>query len=232
MRRLFFIVCVLLPALAGDLSAKPSLLEDDPDVVYFEDSGMEFLVLQPTTVFATKKGGRRLGVYPIDTRLRLLAMTNQGYRVKGKAKHSLVSGWVSPKNLASKDLGFVESLKKHYEREMQIRKLVASKEVAIGMTIMEVQRSIGDPTKKQSRVTKDGRSGSWEFVKAKEQKHYTTTVDRQTGQAFRRFSHVTLEETEKLTVEFVNNVVTAISSLEDNGVGNLKIIVPPVIFTY
>ena len=210
-----------------------SLLNNDPEVVFFEPNDeMILLVVKESTVFATKKGGRKLGTYPVDTKLRLLGMTDKGYKVKGKAKHSLVTGWVSPKNLASKQPKFVEELKQYYERELEIRELIANKEVAIGMTIDEVEQSVGEPTKKESRITKDGRTGKWEFIKGKELKHYTNTVDPRTGQVFRRFSHVTVEEQEKLTVEFENNVVTAISSLENNSAGNIRIIVPPIIFRF
>jgi hypothetical protein len=209
-----------------------SNLENDPEVVYFEAERMELLVIQPATVFATKKGGRRLGVYPVDTKLQLLGMTDKGYKVKGQAKHSLVTGWVAPRNLASKDPKFIENLQKHYAREMQIRELIANSEIAIGMTTDEVVQSIGKPTKKESKQTKDGVSGKWEYSKGRERKNYTTTVDPRTGQVYRRFSHLTYEETEKLTLEFEDNVVTSIASMENAGVPSVKIIVPPVIFGY
>lgn len=228
------IVAIISLAIASSqLGIASSLLDNDPEVVFFEpNEEMVLLVVKESTVFATKKGGRKLGTYPVDTKLRLLGMTDKGYKVKGQAKHSLVTGWVSPKNLASKKPKFVEELKQYYEREMAIRELIARNEVAIGMTIDEVQKSIGEPTKKESRITKDGRTGKWEFIKGKEQKHYTNTVDPRTGQVFRRFSHVTVEEQEKLTVEFENDVVTAISSLENNTPGNIRIIVPPIIFGF
>ena len=209
-----------------------SLIGNDPEVVYFEDARMELLVIEPTTVFATKNGGRRLGVYPVDTKLKLLAMTDKGYKVKGKATHSLVTGWVSPKKLASTDPKFIENLKKHYERVRQIRVLIANNEVAIGMTVSEVQKSIGEPTKKQSKQTKEGRSGTWDYSKGREQKHYTNTMDPRTGQVFRQFSHVTYEETDKLTIEFKNELVTSISRMQNAGVPSVKIIVPPVLFRY
>ena len=224
---------ISLAIASSQLAFAGSLLDNDPEVVFFEpNEEMVLLVVKESTVFATKKGGRKLGTYPVDTKLRLLGMTDKGYKVKGQAKHSLVSGWVSPKNLASKKPKFVEELKQYYEREMAIRELIARNEVAIGMTIDEVQKSIGEPTKKESRITKDGRTGKWEFIKGKEQKHYSNTVDPRTGQVFRRFSHVTVEEQEKLTVEFENDVVTAISSLENNTPGNIRIIVPPIIFGF
>lgn len=233
MKFVFAFLLVLLSVAGSSLSFAGSFLNNDPDVVYFEPNDeMVLLVVKEATVFATKNGGRKLGSYPVDTKLRLLGMTDKGYKVKGKAKHSLVTGWVSPKNLASKQPKFVEELKQHYKRELKIRELIANKEVAIGMTIDEVGESVGEPTKKESRITKDGRTGKWEFIKSKEQKHYTNTVDPRTGQVFRRFSHVTIEEQEKLTVEFENDVVIAISSLENNSVGNIRIIVPPIVFGF
>ena len=233
MKLIIAFLSVALFMAGSQLSFAGSLLDNDPEVVVFEPKDeMILLVVKESTVFATKKGGRKLGTYPVDTKLRVLGMTDKGYKVKGKAKHSLVTGWVSPKNLASKQPKFVEELKQYYEREMEIRELIANKEVAIGMTIDEVEQSIGQPTKKESRITKDGRTGKWEFIKGKERKHYTNTVDPRTGQVFRRFSHVTIEEQEKLTIEFENNVVTAISSLENNSAGNIRIIVPPIIFGF
>jgi hypothetical protein len=233
MRSIIAFLSVALITACSQFSFAGSLLDSDPDVVFFDPNDeMILLVVKESTVFATKKGGRKLGVYPVDTKLRLLGMTDKGYKVRGKAKHSLVTGWVSPRNLASKQPKFVEELKQHYERALEIRELIANKKVAIGMTIDEVEQSVGQPTKKESRVTKHGRSGKWEFIKGKEQKHFTNTVDPRTGQVFRRFSHVTIEEEEKLTVEFENNVVTAISSLENNSPDNIRIIVPPIIFGF
>ncbi|PQJ28926.1 hypothetical protein [Rubritalea profundi] len=233
MKFILAFLSVVFSVVGSSLCFAGSLLDNDPEVVFFEaNDEMILLVVKEATVFATKKGGSNLGTYPVDTKLRLLGMTDKGYKVKGKAKHSLVTGWVSPKNLASKQPKFVEELKQYYERELAIRELIANKEVAIGMTIDEVEQSVGQPTKKESRITKDGRTGKWEFIKGKEQKHYTNTVDPRTGQVFRRFSHVTIEEQEKLTIEFENNVVTAISSLKNNSAGNIRIIVPPIIFGF
>lgn len=206
-------------------------IDDAPDVVMLEaDDQMQLMVLEPTVVYATKKGGRRLGVYPVQTKLMLLGMTQRACKVKGKAKHSKVTGWVSPKQLAAKEPEFVKSLQNHYKREMEIRELIAKKEVAIGMTLAEVRRSIGDPTKKESRLTKDGSSGTWEYTKSEERKHYTTHRDLASGQIYRRFSHVTQEVSEQLKLEFEKDVITAISTLEDQGAGNIRIVVPPVIF--
>lgn len=211
------------------------LLDSDPDVIYMEriaEKPMEFLVVKPATIFATKNGGRRLGAYPVDTRVKLLAMTDKGYKVQGEAAHGKVIGWVSPKNLASKDPKFVENLKKFYERELVVRELIKNKEVAIGMSVSEVAEALGDPTRKETKVTKDGQTGKWAWVDIEEVKHYRYVTDPRTGNSYRQLSHVTTEERGKMEVEFEKGLVSSIAKMEDSGPGKVRVVVPPVIFGF
>ncbi|GAA5495532.1 hypothetical protein Rhal01_01710 [Rubritalea halochordaticola] len=217
------------------VSPADSLLNNDPDVVYMEEvrgKSIELLVIKPATIFASKKGGRRLGAYPVDTKVTLLAMTDKGYKVRGMAKHGKVSGWVSPKTLASKDPQFVENLKKFYERELTVRELISKNEVAIGMSSEEVFRSLGEPTRKESKITKDGQTGKWSYIDTEEVKHYTYVTDPRTGNTYRQLSHITTEEKGKVEVEFEKGIVTAISKMEDKGPGKVRVVVPPVIFGF
>lgn len=210
-------------------------LDNDPDVVYMEEissTPMEFIVVDPAPVFASKKGGRKMGVFPVNMKVTLEAFTDKGYRVQGKGKFGLMTGWVSPSKLASKDPDFVVNLKKFYVRQLEIRKLIESREVAIGMTADEVKKSIGEPTKKESRVTKTGTSGKWEFIKFEEVKHYNYLRDPQTGETYRRYSHSTQEEKGSLEVEFESGLVSAITSQENNEPSKVKIVIPPVIFPF
>ena len=104
---------------AAEPRAKSSLLNSDPDVVYseeFTEKAIEFLVARPATIFATKKGGRKLGVLKADSKVTFIGMTEKAYKVRGTATHGQVLGWVSPRFLGSKDKDFVENLKKVYER--------------------------------------------------------------------------------------------------------------------
>jgi hypothetical protein len=61
-------------------------------------------------------------------------------------------------------------------------------------------------------------------------KHYVTRIDPLSGQAFRQFSHITREETGKTVVEFEDGLVTALQEEENKGPGNVRIIVPPLVF--
>lgn len=210
-----------------------SLLDSEPDVVYteeFTDSKIELLAVEPGVVYATKKGGRKLGILKKNTKATLVGFTDRAYKIQGKATHAGVSGWVSPKVLASKDKDFVENLKKVYARQLEVRELIANHEVAIGMTMDEVSAAMGKPTKTTVRRTAKGQSGKWEFIEYEEIGHYQMVRDPLTGNIYRQLTHTTKEELSKLVVEFENDVVTALEESENNEGDSVKIVVPPLVF--
>lgn len=212
---------------------RKSLINSEPDVVYtedFTDKQIELLAVVESAVYATKKGVRRLGVLKLDSKAKLVGFTDRAYKIQGEATHSTISGWVSPKALASKDKDFVENLKKVYERQLEVRELIANHEVAIGMSMDEVSAALGKPTKSKIRRTATGQSGKWEFIEFEVVDHYQTVRDPATGAIYRQRTHSTKEELNKLAVEFENDVVTALEETENNDGGKIKIVVPPLVF--
>ncbi|MGJ8658005.1 MAG: hypothetical protein ACSHX6_16275 [Akkermansiaceae bacterium] len=223
------------------LSAAPTLtksgLDDDPEVVYLEhytSIPIKFLLIEDTALYASKTGksSRKIGTLSAGSSVQLLAMNENAYRISGKGKYGLIKGWVSPKSVASQDPKFVENLHQLYLRQMKVNKLIKNQQVAIGMTVSEVVQSLGEPTKKEDKITKDGRSGTYEFIQLEEEKHYRYVTDARTGNVYKQLSHITTEEKSNITVEFESDVVTAITSKEDNGPGKVNIVVPPIIFRY
>lgn len=208
-----------------------SRLNSDPNVLYFEQLKIKPITLtakQATFGYATKKGGRKLGTYQAGTQLTLIAMTHNAYKVVGMARNGKVRGWIAPAHVEAKDPAFAVNIKKFYERQMKINELIANHDVAIGMTIDEVQRSLGEPTTKETRISEHGRSGKWEFIQAKEQKHYNYFRDPYNGMIYKRFSHTTVEEKSRLTVEFKDEVVSSIVAKENGQAPKIKIIAPPI----
>jgi len=227
----------MLTPLTAAPAMKKSGLDNDPEVVYlkyYTSIPIKFLTIEDTALYSSKKGksSRKLGTFKSGTSVQLLAMDENAYRISGKGKYGLLKGWVNPKSLASLDPKFVENLQNLYVRQMKVAALIKNKQVAIGMSLSEVLQSLGQPTKRQDRVTKDGRSGKYEFIKFDEQKHYRYVTDPRTKQVYRQLSHVTTEEKSNITVEFESNIVTAITAKEDNGPGKINIIVPPIIFEF
>jgi hypothetical protein len=214
---------------------RKSLLDSDPDVVYLDQTlkrPIELKVIKEAPVFGDKDGKQRLGTLKADQSVRLEAITEKCYRVCGQGTQNGISGWVAPWAFSSADPEFVANLKLLYERQIQVQKLVAAKQVAVGMTPDEVSLSKGSPTTTSLRKTAQGQSGKWEFIEYDDVKNYATEVDRNTGQVFRRLVSITRVEKGKITVEFENDAVTAIEETENHQGGDVRIIVPPLVFRW
>lgn len=227
---------VVLPVSAQSGHAeRKSLLDADPEVVYLERTlkkPIELKVLKEAPVFANKDGQRRLGYLKADQKVRLEAVTEKVYRVRGQGTRNGISGWVAPWAFSSTDPKFIENLKHLYHRQIQVQKLIDSKQVAVGMTLDEVFLSLGKATKTSVRKTANGQSGRWEFIEYTEVKHYTTTVDPMTGGIYRQLAYVTQEEKGKTAVEFEDDVVSAVEESEERKGGQVRIVVPPLIFRW
>jgi hypothetical protein len=214
---------------------RKSLLDSDPSVVYLEQTikkPIELKIIQDAAVYSDKDGKSRLGTIRGNQTVKLEAMTEKSYRVRGQGIGDGIAGWVAPSSFSSLDPDFIANLKKLYERQIQIQTFIADKKVAIGMTPDEVALSLGKPTKTAVRKTATGQSTLWEFVEFKDVKHYTTEVDRSTGQVYRRLASVTREEKSRTNVEFESDVVTAVEESESSEGGNVRIIVPPLVFRW
>ena len=65
---------------------RKSLLDSEPDVVYteeFTDKKIELLAIEPGVVYATKNGGRKLGVLKKNTKATLVGFTERAYKIQG-----------------------------------------------------------------------------------------------------------------------------------------------------
>lgn len=224
----------VLTLAAADKPERKSMLDSDPDVVYLVDvveQPIKLKVVKEAPVFSDKDGKHRLGFLKVDQTVDLEGMTEKAYRVRGMGRtNNGIVGWVPPWAFSHPQEDFVAKLKQLYDRQIAVNRIIAKQGVAIGMTLAEVNKSRGKPTKTSVRRTAKGEAGSWEYIDYDEVKHYTTRIDPYSGQTFRQLSHVTREETGKTVVEFEDGLVTAIQETEDSGPGNVSIVVPPLIF--
>jgi hypothetical protein len=110
--------------------------------------------------------------------------------------------------------------------------LIAEKKIAVGMTLAEVTSARGKPTKTSLRKTAAGQSGSWDYIDYEDVNNYVTEIDPRTGITYRRLVSVTRVEKGKTSVEFADNLVTAIEESETRRGGNTRIIVPPLVFRW
>jgi len=233
------LVALLFLALAFPVTAqlkrpeRRSLLDSEPGVVYLEPvlgKHLELNVIKEAPVFSDKEGKHRLGTLITNQTVRLEAITDKIYRVRGQGTHGGIAGWVAPWAFTSKDPKFVAHLKEFYDRQIQVQAFIEAKQVAVGMTTDEVAQARGKPSKTSLRKTEKGESGRWEYINYDEVKHYITRVDPSTGQTYRQLSHVEQVEKGRTSVEFEDNLVTAIEESEDRQGGKVRIVIPPLIF--
>lgn len=230
---LLVFACLVLPLSAEKRGERKSLLDSDPNVVYLDRTlkkPIDLKVIKEAPVFSDTEGKLRLGTLKANQSVRLEAITDKIYRVRGQGTRDGIAGWVAPWAFSSADPEFVAHLKQLYERQIQVQALIEAKKIALGMTLDEVAMAIGKPTKTSLRKTPKGESGRWEFVDYEEVKHYITRIDPVTKETYRQFSHITREEKSRTDVEFENNIVTAIEESENKKGGPVRIIVPPLIF--
>jgi len=235
--RLTMIAAVLVVPLQGEIKRveRKSLLDSDPTVVYLDQTlkkPIDLQVAKDAPVFSDKEGKQRLGTLKGNQTVRLEAITDKIYRVRGQGTRDGIAGWAAPWAFSSTDPEFVSHLKSLYDRQIQIQDLIAKNQVAIGMTLDEVTLSKGKPTKTTTRKTATGESGRWDFIEYEDVKNYVTEVDRATGNTYRRLVSVTRVEKSKSFVEFENDVVTAVEESEDHQAAKSRIIIPPLIFQW
>lgn len=232
----FALLCIAssLLLLADAKTERKSLLDSESGVIYIAQTlkvPIKLMVIKEATVFSDKEGRIRLGYLKADQTVELVGMTEKAYRVRGQSRtNNGIVGWVGPHAFSHPQEDFVVKLKQLYERQIIVNKVIKEQGIAIGMTLDEVNKSRGKPTKTSIRRTAKGEAGTWEYIDYDEVKHYITRVDPVSGQAFRQLSHVTREETGKTLVEFEDGLVTALQEDEDNGPGNIRIIIPPLVF--
>lgn len=212
---------------------RKSLLDNDPRVVYLTempDKQIELMIIKDAPVYSDVDGKQKLGTIVANQKVKIEAITDKAYKVRGKGTNDGIAGWVGPWAFASKDPQFVENLKKFYTRQLEVNKIIAENDVAMGMTTDEVALSLGRPTKSTLRQTPEGQSGKWEFIEYDEQKNYANVRDPVTGNFYRQLVSVTQIEKNKRVVEFTNGAVSAIEDSESKRADNVRIIVPPIVF--
>ena len=227
-------LCIPLAASAQvTRKERKSLLDSEPGVVYLDrclDQPLELKVIKEAPVFSDREGKHRLGTLKANQTVRVEAITDKTYRIRGQGTRDGIAGWVAPWAFQPPNPDFHAQLKQLYDRQIQVQALIEARQVAVGMTLGEVEQALGKPVKTRVRKTEKGQSGVWEYIDYDEVKHYVTRVNPSTGATYRQLSHIEQVERGRTNVEFEDDIVSAVEQSEDRRGGSVKIIVPPVVF--
>lgn len=163
----FPLIVVILAMTCVPGSSAPIVRE--PGAIYFSDFGIKplkraLLAAAPAYFDATQT--RYAGTLRFPQTIQVEALnSNNLIRVRGNAQQGGIVAWISPQFLEPLPENFSDNLRKSEARRNEVEALISRNEVAIGMTIEEVGRSLGKPQKKTSRADKTGTQQIWEFVK-------------------------------------------------------------------
>jgi hypothetical protein len=214
-------------------ASNTSSLPDEPGTITVEGllpKPVIVKVAQEATVYYHADLQRPLGAMAPGTVVTLVALGDNAYRVRGRARHGDVAGWLRPADVISPDPDLHENLKKVHARQLQVRELIAKNEVALGMTAEEVRLSLGKPTRSNSKLTAFGREDTLEYS-IFERVPQTITGRDALGNIVQSIVYVKVE-TGTLSISLKDNLVDAIEEKQGSplGGGGVKIVVPPIIF--
>ncbi len=227
-----WLVSAQLP-MSGPARRNDSRLADEPGTITVEGllpKPVVVKVVNEATIYYHSDLQRPLGSMAPGTVVTLVALGDTAYRVRGRARHGDVAGWLRPADVISPDPDLHENLKKVYERQQQVRALIASKEVALGMTGEEVRESLGKPARTSSKVNAFGREDILEYATF-ERVPQTVTGRDALGRIVQSIVYVKVE-TGTLSVQLKDNIVETIEEKQGNPLrgGGVKIVVPPILF--
>jgi hypothetical protein len=212
---------------------KSSLQSLDPGTFSVEGMTPKPIVLKvqlEAPIYPSSKFQGALGSFAPGTLVTLVAMSDTAYRVRGRARHGDVAGWVRQADMLSADPNLAANLKKLYERTKKVEELIQNHQVALGMTSQEVQASLGRPSRTSAKVNANGKEEKLEFS-IYDKVPQTTTTTNAFGQLVQTVIYVKVE-VGTLGVSFKDGVVSEIEETKGNplGGGGVQIVPPPFVF--
>ena len=205
-----------------------SNLSREKDALYLEDvlkKPIRLKIKSDAIVYNNLAAERRLGLIPAGTVVNVVAVNERALKVRGKAEHADVSGWVGKTFLEELDPRVTENLTKMLERQKLVEELIQKKIVALGMTSAEVELVLGPPSKRSSRVDKGGQVEVFDYITYKLVPQQVAQRD-QVGQIFYTLVN-TKVETGRRSVTFENHIVSAIEESQERG-GRSSIVPAPI----
>ena len=207
-------------------------LAREPGAIYLSDfttSHTKLRVKGEPPIYKSTLRKNALGILKKNGEVELVAMTDKQYRVRGKAQHDTVVGWVLPSQLTSLDKDFIANLRALYERQKKVEALIENGEIALGMTVDEVAESLGRPDRKSSKLDRGGRRDTYEYVTYKRIPQFRYARDSY-GRLYQETYYIKVESG-RLKVAFNDKIVESIEEVEGepNGAGRVKIVPAPII---
>lgn len=173
---------------------------------------IKLTVIAESIIYYQNDLQRALGGMAPGTTVQLLAIADKAWKVRGRAHHGDVAGWMKIAELKSPDPKLADKLKAYCERKKTVDELIQKHQIAVGLTVDEVQASLGKPARKSSSVTATGREEAYEYSIYKNVPQTVTGRDR-LGNLVQNIIYVKVE-TGRLTVSFRGGSVAEIQETQ------------------
>ncbi len=183
----------------------------DPEALYFDElpgfKPIELTVEKITAVYANRNRNGHLKNFVKGEKVRLIAYDEKTFLVENLKTD--YSGWVPAENLSKIDPAVISSAMAQAEEQKKYQAAIEDHQVLAGMTLEQVQASLGKPDEAAFRTDSNGRTDVWSYIEYKTIYREQTYTDQSTGQLIVRRLKEKIPESEK-NVEFLNGRVTAI----------------------
>lgn len=134
----------------------------------FHEKLPRFRLLAAAPCYFDSSMKRYAGTLRFPQVVQLDAISEEGMlRVLGNAKQGGVAAWIEPQCLEGLPENYLGLATRAEQRRRQVEDLIARKEVAIGMSLDEVTRSLGKPQKRSSKTGPDGSTQTYEYIRYK-----------------------------------------------------------------
>jgi hypothetical protein len=216
----------------------------------FQEKLPRFRLAGPAPCYFEVSMQRYAGTLRFPQAVQLDAISAGGLlRVRGNAQQGGVAAWIEPHYVTGLPENYLEVAARAEQRRRDVEELIARKEVAIGMSLDEVTRSLGKPQKRSSKTGPEGSTQTYEYVKYKliPQTVYTPSyvqsltgsrpdpraklerVVVRSGYGYDASTVYLKVPVGTTTVGFVNGLVERVEESEGTLTGaNASIVVPPI----
>lgn len=220
----------ILSAILTGLLVSPAMADEQaPANLVIELSGfaedelnLRFAISAKLPLYVNRSAGRVLDVLAPQV-LTVLAMDRYGLKVRGRGKNGPLTGWIGQKKAFPGDAKQIKKLSAFYDRQLRINKFTAEKRPAIGMSLAELKRILGNPT---NHMVGDGEKGRTESL---------TWIIKQKVDLNELLAAGTDDDVLKMEVEVGRVEVTIAHGLAkfinmnvDGGAADIPTVVPPI----